>query len=74
MKAKHKGAYKTHAIATLEWCGIPIGANFYSLKPSQVDKLIESADQDRYQKPANANGSRARYYHARLQRHATIKV
>lgn len=58
MKEKHKQAYKTDAVATLENCGVPIGASFHQLTKSQVDKLLVAADLRRYQKPKNANGSR----------------
>lgn len=54
----------------LEWCGIPLGAGFYTLSSEQVDALLVQADNWRYRKPANANGSRARYFHAFMQRMA----
>lgn len=49
-------------------CGIPVGANFFTLSPSTICRLLEWAGG--YRKPRNANGSRGRYFHAKLQREA----
>lgn len=70
MKPRHVKAYKTDAVATLHMCNIRVGADFHTLSTSQVDKLLAEADRVKYQKPANANGSRARYFHDLLQRRA----
>ncbi len=70
MKPRHAEAYRTHARAILDALKIHVGQNFFTLSNSQVCGLIEAADFARYQKPANANGSRARYFHDRLQRQA----
>jgi hypothetical protein len=70
MKTRHTDAYRTDARATLEACRIPLGQDFFLLSTSQVEALLKYADAQRYQKPANANGSRARYFHDRLQRRA----
>lgn len=43
-------------------------ANFYALPASKVDALLEVADAVGYRKPKNANGSRGRYFFAKLQR------
>lgn len=51
-------------------CRVPLGADFFRLDSAQVDALLASADSDGYRKPRNANGSRGRYYHERLQRAA----
>lgn len=56
------------AIATLARVGIYPSADFYALRSSQVCSLLEEADAARYRKPKSANGSRARYFYARLQR------
>lgn len=48
--------------------GVPIAADFHTLTSDQVESVLAAADAARYRKPRNANGSRARYYHARLQR------
>ena len=54
--------------AILKACGVPIGTNFYTLSASQVTALLEYARG--YRKPKNANGSRGRYWHDKLQREA----
>ncbi|HEY8926186.1 MAG TPA: hypothetical protein VIU64_17510 [Polyangia bacterium] len=69
-RQRHASAKRTNARATLEAMRIPVGADFHALSSSQVDALIAEADRVRYQRPANANGSRARYFHDRLQRQA----
>jgi hypothetical protein len=48
--------------------GIDISQDFFTLNSSQVSSLIEMAKIQGYYKPKNANGSRARYYFAALQR------
>ena len=70
MKARHRGAEATHARQTLGMLGISVGQDFHSLSSAQVDGLLAEADRVRYQKPTAANGSRARYFHDRLQRRA----
>lgn len=52
-------------------CEVAIGANFHTLDASQVLHLLEWADTCHYRKPRNANGSRGRYFHAKLQREAS---
>ena len=47
--------------------GISFKANFYTLRPSEVDRLLEVADMMHYRKPKNANGSRGRYFFAYLK-------
>jgi hypothetical protein len=49
-------------------CHAPLGGNFHSLGTDVVAALIEEADERRYRRPKNANGSRARYFHDYLQR------
>jgi hypothetical protein len=71
MTKKHLGA-RLNAIKTFKSLNISISQDFFTLSPSQVCDLLEEADRMRYQKPKNANGSRARYFHARLQRHARL--
>lgn len=70
MKPKHVESERFHARQTLQWCNIHLGADFHALSSAQVDKLLQAADQARYQKPRQANGSRARYFHDLLQRRA----
>lgn len=70
VKIRHLEAYRTNARAVLSSLNIAVGQNFFTLSNSQVCGLLEAADFARYQKPKNANGSRARYFHDRLQRQA----
>lgn len=51
--------------------GRPLLIDFHELRASQVDALLAEADRVRYRKPKNANGSRARYFYALLQRRAS---
>lgn len=73
MKQRHTQYHRLTARATLANLNIAVGQDFHTLKASQVDALLAEADRLKYQKPAHANGSRARYFHDRLQRRAQIK-
>jgi len=42
--------------------------DFHSLGTEAVDRLLAHADAMKYRRPKNANGSRARYFHAWLTR------
>lgn len=57
------------SIGALGERGIDIRSDFHVLTPFQVERVLEEADHVRYRRPKNANGSRARYFFARLQRH-----
>ncbi len=70
MKQRHAPAIALNARETLRMLRIPLGADFHTLSRDHVDGLLAEADRVRYQRPRNANGSRARYFHDRLQRHA----
>lgn len=70
MKQRHTEAYRTNSRAILASLRIAIGQDFHTLSSSQVDGLLAVADEHRYRKPHNANGSRARYFHELLQRRA----
>jgi len=70
MKERHKGSVGLDARMILSALKIPTGADFHALKSSQVAALLKEADLAKYRKPKNANGSRARYFHDRLQRRA----
>lgn len=59
---------------TLKDLGIDPQADYHTLNSYQVDALLAEADRVRYRKPKNANGSRARYFHAYLQRKETPKL
>lgn len=61
------------AIVTLAACGVSIGEDFHVLASDKVELLLIEAGVWRYRKPRNANGSRARYFHAMLQRLARRK-
>lgn len=54
----------------LEACGVALRADFHALSSSQVEALVAAAKRARYRRPAHANGSTGRYYHALLQRRA----
>lgn len=58
----------TDAARILAACKINVFEDFHALPSSKVDRLLEHADQVKYRKPKNANGSRARYFHAYLLR------
>jgi len=73
MKAKHVAGFRLEAQATLKNMNIALGQDFHTLSLDQVDKLVAEAARVGYRKPKNANGSTARYFHDRLQRHATMK-
>ena len=47
--------------------------DFHALDSAAVDRLLIEADAVKYRKPRNANGSRARYFHAYLTRTASRK-
>ena len=47
---------------------IPLNQDFHALPSGIVASIILAADAYRYRVPADANGSRARYFHAFLQR------
>jgi hypothetical protein len=61
---------RAYALFTLRNLNIAIGEDFHVLSSTQVDGLLAAADQTKYRKPKDANGSRARYFHALLQRRA----
>lgn len=51
--------------------GNPCGnRDFHTLRQAQVEALLAEADKLAYRQPRNANGSRARYFHAYLVRTA----
>lgn len=47
---------------------IPLDRDFHALDSATVESIIAAADSVKYRAPANRNGSRARYFHAYLQR------
>ena len=56
------------ACAVLASLGIQRGEDFHALSNSKIIDLATAAKSSGYRKPKSANGSRARYFHARLQR------
>lgn len=59
---------KAQAKAELLEIGAEPNQDFHSLKSDQVQKVLDLAKKAKYSQPQNANGSKARYYYARLQR------
>jgi oligoribonuclease NrnB/cAMP/cGMP phosphodiesterase (DHH superfamily) len=47
---------------------IPHDKDFFTLSFSEVENVLNAADEWKYKKPVNANGSKARYFHAFLTR------
>lgn len=47
---------------------IPLDVDFHALSSATVERILAAADEARYRKPRDANGSRARHFHAKLQR------
>lgn len=59
-------ADQAHAFA--EGYRFDLHRDFHALDSSQVEGVIAAANAAKYRAPRNANGSRARYFHAYLQR------
>ena len=55
----------THLVAVYN---IPLGRDFFTLRSSEVERVLDAADSVKYRRPKNANGSRGRYFYARLAR------
>lgn len=70
MKPKHVEAYRFSSREILKGINAHVGQDFHTLSSSQVDKLLEVANRERYRKPPQANGSRARYFYELVQRRA----
>lgn len=60
------------ALAIAHEYGIPLDSDYHALNSATVEKVIEAANARGYRKPKNANGSRARYFHAYLRRAAGL--
>jgi hypothetical protein len=52
---------------------IPLDRDYHTLDSDSVRRIVSAADSVSYRAPRNANGSRARYFHARLCRAANRK-
>lgn len=59
---------RTQAIEICTAYRIPRNVDFCTLNSETVLRILEAADLHKYRKPANANGSRGRYFHAFLCR------
>lgn len=57
----------------LQRCAVPLGVDFHALDSKQTALLLREADTVKYRRPKNANGSRARYFHAYVVRSARKK-
>lgn len=53
--------------------GFSLNCDFHALDSAAVSAVIAAADFRQYRRPVNANGSRARYFHAYLRRAADRK-
>lgn len=73
MKPHHKAGARLNAIQTLKYLNISVGQDYHTLGSVQICGLLAEADRVHYQVPKDANGSRSRYFHDRLQRHARLK-
>lgn len=71
MKERHKSGWRIEARAFLQNINAHIGQDYHTLTSSQVDLVLEAAVRFKYQKPKNANGSRARYFYNLMQRRAS---
>lgn len=69
-EARHREGKRVNARAVLQSANAAIGQDFHTLTTSQIDVILAEADRVRYQRPKNANGSRARYFYQKLQREA----
>ena len=64
---------KQTALDILGRCGATARPDFHTLPASSVCELLEFADEYKYRKPKNANGSRGRYFYARVLRAAAVQ-
>lgn len=73
-RANARREAKFAAKRTLSRFGIALGQDFHTLTSDQVRALNWEATRVKYREPKNASGSRARYFHARLQRQAAYRL
>ena len=73
MKLRHRESCKRNAVETLKMLNMNVSQDFYTLSNEQVEGLVTEAKRIKYQRPKNANGSLARYFHAKLLREAGSK-
>lgn len=55
-------SHMRQAAENLQNAGIDLFEDFHALPSAKVDVILSFADLAKYKKPANANGSRARYF------------
>lgn len=65
---------KTEALHIATAHNIPLGVDFHTLASDVVHRILDAADARKYRKPKTANGSRARYFYAMLNRANNAKV
>lgn len=58
----------SQALEIAQRFNIPLNVDFHALPANTVERIIDAANEHKYRKPKNANGSRARYFHALLVR------
>lgn len=59
---------RSHAVELAFSYHIPLDRDFHSLDSDTVGRILAAANEWQYRRPRKANGSRARYFHAYLQR------
>lgn len=59
---------KSEATAIATAHAIPLDVDFHALPSDTVERILNAANERKYRAPRNANGSRARYFHAMLVR------
>lgn len=64
-------SHEATALATRH--NITLGKDPCQLRASEVEQVLAAADEWKYRKPKNANGSRGRYFYALLNRAAKRK-
>lgn len=69
-ETRHRKAIALGARTVIQSINAHVDQDFFTLSTSQVEQLLEEADRVHYRQPKNANGSRARYFYAKLQREA----
>lgn len=53
---------------------VPLEKDVCTLTFAEVDRVLAAADEHKYRKPKNANGSRGRYFFCAMQRAARRTV
>lgn len=74
MKQRHATSSRDSARAHLRGWNVRIGQDFHTISTDQIEMVLRDADLRKYRKPPQANGSRARYFYALMQRRAQSKA